>query len=291
MVSVSERPSAPDASGPAHTPRAVAARRRLPDLFEAGADPEIWQWQGGPAPAAEAELGAKLDALLGAAERGAYGAVRGRRSRHRQGGALDGVHRHRRGERASGDRLDLVRPGLLAHAGQHRGQAATARARVRDARHGPGPVEDRRPQPPLPGRDRAAGRPPGGRAARPSSADDGTWRDTVYFSLLAAEWPQCKERLRHGSSPVRPGEVGDSAGQPGGRLRAEFGLAPRPRPRGCGARSCPSPTAVRRARCPVTRDADARAAAEGDHVLAAGLQAQAKEVVCEQSARNFSAAR
>ena len=41
-------------------------RGHLSDLFEAGGnDDAVWQWQGGPTPRSEEELGAKLDTLLG----------------------------------------------------------------------------------------------------------------------------------------------------------------------------------------------------------------------------------
>ena len=40
-------------------------RGHLPDLFAAGGDDDaVWQWQGGPTPRTEEELGEKLDKLL-----------------------------------------------------------------------------------------------------------------------------------------------------------------------------------------------------------------------------------
>ncbi|MEY9927588.1 RimJ/RimL family protein N-acetyltransferase [Catenulispora sp. GP43] len=40
-------------------------RGHLPDLFAAGGnDDAVWRWQGGPTPTTEEELGAKLDTLL-----------------------------------------------------------------------------------------------------------------------------------------------------------------------------------------------------------------------------------
>jgi len=40
-------------------------RGHLPDLFAAGGnDDAVWQWQGGPTPRTEEELGEKLDKLL-----------------------------------------------------------------------------------------------------------------------------------------------------------------------------------------------------------------------------------
>ena len=106
------------------------------------------------------------------------------------------LRRHRARARAGGDRLDLDRALAPAQRGQHRGQAAPARLRLRRAGRHPRRAEDRRAQPALAGGDRAAR----GAAARASlrrhiRMPDGFIRDTVYFSILAEEWPAVKARL------------------------------------------------------------------------------------------------
>ncbi|MFB7334390.1 GNAT family N-acetyltransferase [Streptomyces adustus] len=192
---------------PARTPlpRALTGRHvrleplsteHLGELFEAGGgDEEVWRWQGGPAPQTEAELGGKLDTLLDAAERGAY---------------VPFAVVHRASSRAIGwttymdinvadEQLEIgwtwygraywrtavnteSKLLLLTHAFEdlsmgrvqlktdhlnHRSQAAIARIGAR--REGVLRRHRRRP--------------------------DGTWRDSVYFSILADEWPAAKENL------------------------------------------------------------------------------------------------
>ncbi|MPY30304.1 GNAT family N-acetyltransferase [Streptomyces adustus] len=168
----------------------------LGELFEAGGgDEEVWRWQGGPAPQTEAELGGKLATLLDAAERGAY---------------VPFAVVHRASSRAIGwttymdinvadEQLEIgwtwygraywrtavnteSKLLLLTHAFEdlsmgrvqlktdhlnHRSQAAIARIGAR--REGVLRRHRRRP--------------------------DGTWRDSVYFSILADEWPAAKENL------------------------------------------------------------------------------------------------
>ncbi|MGW2824798.1 GNAT family N-acetyltransferase [Streptomyces sp. NPDC001443] len=168
----------------------------LGDLFEAGGgDEEVWRWQGGPAPRTQAELGAKLATLLEAAGQGAYvpfAVV------HRATGRAVGWTTYMDIDVAD-ERLEIgwtwygraywrtavnteSKLLLLTHAFEdlgmgrvqlktdhlnHRSQAAIARIGAR--REGVLRRHRRRP--------------------------DGTWRDTVYFSILAAEWPAAKERL------------------------------------------------------------------------------------------------
>ncbi|MFJ8692463.1 GNAT family N-acetyltransferase [Streptomyces roseolilacinus] len=170
--------------------------RHLSDLFAAGGrDEEVWRWQGGPAPRSEKELAAKLRDVLAEAERGEL---------------VPFAVVHRAEDRAVGwtcyldvavddERLEIgwtwygraywrtavnteSKLLLLTHAFEglgmgrvqwktdhlnHRSQAAIARLGAR--REGVLRRHRRRP--------------------------DGTWRDSVYFSLLADEWPPAKERL------------------------------------------------------------------------------------------------
>lgn len=170
--------------------------KHLGTLFEAsGGDEEVWRWQGGPAPRTQAELGGKLATLLEAAEQGEY---------------VPFAVIHRATDRAIGwttymdinvaeESLEIgwtwygraywrsavnteSKLLLLTHAFEdlgmgrvqlktdhlnHRSQAAIARIGAR--REGVLRRHRRRP--------------------------DGTWRDTVYFSILADQWPAAKERL------------------------------------------------------------------------------------------------
>lgn len=165
-------------------------------LFTAGGrDEEVWRWQGGPAPRTEDELGAKLGGLLKAAERGEYvpfAVV------HRASGQAIGWTVYMDID-AANERLEIgwtwygraywrtavnteSKLLLLTHAFEelgmgrvqlktdhlnHRSQAAIARLGAR--REGVLRRHVRRP--------------------------DGTWRDTVYFSVLAPEWPETKALL------------------------------------------------------------------------------------------------
>ncbi|MGX1541339.1 GNAT family N-acetyltransferase [Streptomyces adustus] len=168
----------------------------LGELFEAsGGDEEVWRWQGGPAPQTEAELGGKLATLLDAAEQGAsvpFAVV------HRADGRAIGWTTYMDIDVAD-ERLEIgwtwygraywrtavnteSKLLLLTHAFEdlgmgrvqlktdhlnHRSQAAIARIGAR--REGVLRRHRRRP--------------------------DGTWRDSVYFSILADEWPAAKENL------------------------------------------------------------------------------------------------
>ncbi|MFG2949459.1 GNAT family N-acetyltransferase [Streptomyces adustus] len=168
----------------------------LGELFEAGGgDEEVWRWQGGPAPQTQAELGDKLATLLEAAEQGAYvpfAVV------HRADGRAIGWTTYMDIDVAD-ERLEIgwtwygraywrtavnteSKLLLLTHAFEdlgmgrvqlktdhlnHRSQAAIARIGAR--REGVLRRHRRRP--------------------------DGTWRDSVYFSILADEWPAAKENL------------------------------------------------------------------------------------------------
>lgn len=59
------KPPAPITLTGSHIRLEPLTRGHLPDLFAAGGDDDaVWQWQGGPTPRTEQELGEKLDALL-----------------------------------------------------------------------------------------------------------------------------------------------------------------------------------------------------------------------------------
>ncbi|MEW2082906.1 GNAT family protein [Streptomyces sp. NPDC005283] len=168
----------------------------LGDLFAAGGkDDEVWRWQGGPTPRTRDELGFKLGELLEAAEHGTYipfAVIR--RATGRAVGWTTFMDID-----AENERLEIgwtwygraswrtevnteAKLLLLTHAfedlGMGRVQLKTdhmnqrsqaAIARLGAQREGVLRRHRRRP--------------------------DGTWRDTVYFSLLAEEWPAAKARL------------------------------------------------------------------------------------------------
>ncbi|WP_437111524.1 GNAT family N-acetyltransferase [Streptomyces sp. enrichment culture] len=172
------------------------AMAHLDDLFAAGGrDEEVWRWQGGPAPQTRDELGGKLAELLESAGRGEYVAFA---VVHRESGRAVGWTTYMDIDVAH-ERLEIgwtwygraywrtavntaSKLLLLTHAFEglgmgrvqlktdhlnHRSQAAIARLGAQ--REGVLRRHRRRP--------------------------DGTWRDTVYFSILAPEWPAVKERL------------------------------------------------------------------------------------------------
>jgi len=168
----------------------------LADLFAAGGgDDEVWRWQGGPAPRTEGELGLKLRVLLEAAQRGEcipfavisratdraigwtiYLDIDAQNERLEIGWTWYGRAFWRTGVNTDAKLL------LLTHAFEELGmgrvqwktdhlnqRSQEAIARLGARREG---VLRRHKQRP-----------------------DGSWRDTVYFSMLADEWPAAKARL------------------------------------------------------------------------------------------------
>lgn len=168
----------------------------LPDLFAAGGnDEEVWRWQGGPAPRTEEELGRTLGEVLQAADRGEYvpfavvllgtgraigwttfldvavaderleigwtwyGRAYWRSAVNTEAKLLLLTHAF--------EELGMGRVQLKTDHLNHRSQAAIERLGAR--REGVLRRHRRRP--------------------------DGTWRDSVYFSILADEWPGVKARL------------------------------------------------------------------------------------------------
>ncbi|WFB11958.1 GNAT family N-acetyltransferase [Streptomyces sp. LX-29] len=168
----------------------------LPDLFVAGGgDDEVWRWQGGPTPQTQEELGAKLAELLEQSERGEFVpfAVIHRDSGRTVGWttytAIDTVHRgleigwtwYGRAYWRTAvntetklllldhafEELGMERVQLKTDHMNHRSQAAIARLGAQRE----GVLRRHRLRP------------------------DGTWRDSVYFSLVREEWPAARARL------------------------------------------------------------------------------------------------
>ncbi|MEU9419949.1 GNAT family protein [Streptomyces sp. NPDC051000] len=168
----------------------------LGDLFAAGGgDDEVWRWQGGAAPRTEAELGATLTALLEEAERGIYHpfAVIHRASGRAIGWTtfmdVDAAH----------ERLEI---GWTWYGRAHWRSAVNTETKLLLMTHafeelGMGRVQLKTDHMNL--RSQAAiarlGARREGVLRRHRRRPDGTWRDTVYFSLLADEWPEAKARL------------------------------------------------------------------------------------------------
>lgn len=171
-------------------------RGHLPELFLAGGgDDAVWQWQGGPTPQTEAELGARLDAILAAAARGEY---------------LAFAVIHLASDRAIGwttyldiaphdERLEI---GWTWYGSAYWRSPVNTEAKVLLLTHafevlGMGRVQWKTDIMNVRSQNAIArlGAQREGVLRRHRVRPDGTWRDTVYFSMLADEWPGAKERL------------------------------------------------------------------------------------------------
>ncbi|MEV6654218.1 GNAT family protein [Streptomyces sp. NPDC051219] len=184
------------------------AMDHLDDLFAAGGgDDEVWRWQGGPTPHARADLGLKLAELLASAERGTY---------------IPFAVIHRATDRAIGwttfmdvdaadERLEI---GWTWYGRAFWRTAANTEAKLLLLTHafedlGMGRVQLKTDH--MNHRSQAAiarlGAKREGVLRRHRLRPDGTWRDSVYFSLLADEWPAAKAnlgaRLRAAKNQVR----------------------------------------------------------------------------------------
>ncbi|AWZ08127.1 MULTISPECIES: GNAT family protein [unclassified Streptomyces] len=167
-------------------------RSHLPDLYVAGGrDEEVWRWQGGPAPQTQEELGERLDDVL-------------------QGDYLPFAVIHLETGRAIGwttyldispanERLEI---GWTWYGRAHWRSAVNTETKLLLLTHafedlGMGRVQLKTDH--LNTRSQAAiarlGARREGVLRRHRRRPDGTWRDSVYFSLLAEEWPEAKTRL------------------------------------------------------------------------------------------------
>ncbi|MFF3325964.1 GNAT family N-acetyltransferase [Streptomyces sp. NPDC002889] len=168
----------------------------LDDLFAAGGgDDEVWRWQGGTAPQTPGELGTTLRELLGKAERGTY---------------VPFAVVHLASGRAVGwtcfmdidvanERLEI---GFTWYGRTYWRTAVNTEAKLLLLTHAfeelaMGRVQLKTDHKNL--RSQAAiarlGAHREGVLRRHRRRPDGTWRDTVYFSILADEWPAVKDRL------------------------------------------------------------------------------------------------
>ncbi|WP_194915903.1 GNAT family N-acetyltransferase [Catenulispora rubra] len=168
-------------------------RGHLPDLFAAGGnDDAVWQWQGGPTPRTEEELGAKLDALLADGSFVAFAVI------------------HLASGRAVGwttfldispvdERLEI---GWTWYGSAYWRSAVNTEAKLLLLTHafeelGMGRVQWKTDH--LNQRSQNAiarlGAQREGVLRRHRVRPDGTFRDSVYFSMLQDEWPAAKQRL------------------------------------------------------------------------------------------------
>ncbi|WP_127465940.1 GNAT family N-acetyltransferase [Streptomyces sp. B27] len=168
----------------------------LDDLFEAGGrDKGVWRWQGGPAPQTREELLTRLEGVLTEAGRGTY---------------VPFAVLHRASGRAVGwttyldisvddERLEI---GWTCHGRAYWRSEVNTETKLLLLGHafeelGMGRVQlktDHRNE-----RSQAAiarlGAVREGVLRRHRRRPDGSWRDSVHFSLLADEWPAAKARL------------------------------------------------------------------------------------------------
>ena len=172
------------------------AQTHLGELFAAGGrDEEVWRWQGGPAPRTQEELGGKLSTLLEDAGRGAcvpFAVI------HRARGRAIGWTTYMDIDVAD-ERLEI---GWTWYGRAYWRSAVNTESKLLLLTHafedlGMGRVQLKTDH--LNHRSQAAiarlGAQREGVLRRHRRRPDGTWRDTVYFSILAPEWPAIKERL------------------------------------------------------------------------------------------------
>ncbi|WP_030299381.1 GNAT family N-acetyltransferase [Streptomyces katrae] len=172
------------------------AMEHLGQLFAAGGrDEEVWRWQGGPAPQTQEELGGKLAVLLESARRGEcvpFTVI------DRASGKAVGWTTYMDID-AANERLEI---GWTWYGRAYWRTAVNTESKLLLLTHafedlGMGRVQLKTDH--LNHRSQAAitrlGAYREGVLRRHLRRPDGTWRDTVYFSILARDWPTAKERL------------------------------------------------------------------------------------------------
>ncbi|MFI5860502.1 GNAT family N-acetyltransferase [Streptomyces sp. NPDC051546] len=167
-------------------------RSHLPDLYEAGGrDEEVWRWQGGPAPQSQEEMGATLDTVLGG-EYLPFAVI------HLASGKAVGWTTYL-DISPEDERLEI---GWTWYGRAYWRSAVNTESKLLLLTHafedlGMGRVQLKTDH--LNTRSQAAiarlGAQREGVLRRHRRRPDGTWRDSVYFSLLADKWPQTKARL------------------------------------------------------------------------------------------------
>ncbi|MGI8331569.1 GNAT family N-acetyltransferase [Actinomadura scrupuli] len=164
----------------------------LRDLFVAGGrDEEVWRWQGGPAPRDEGELAERLHSIL-AGEYVPFAVI------HRESGRAVGWTTFLDIDTAN-ERLEI---GWTWYGRAYWRSAVNTECKLLLLAHafedlGMGRVQLKTDHLNL--RSQAAiarlGAQREGVLRRHRRRPDGTWRDTVYFSILVTEWPEVRARL------------------------------------------------------------------------------------------------
>jgi RimJ/RimL family protein N-acetyltransferase len=169
------------------------SRGHLPDLFAAGGnDDAVWQWQGGPTPRTEEELGAKLDVLLADGSFVAFAVVLLATGRAIGWTTYLDIN-------VDDERLEI---GWTWYGSAYWRSAVNTEAKLLLLTHafddlGMGRVQWKTDH--LNQRSQNAiarlGAQREGVLRRHRVRPDGTFRDSVFFSMLKEEWPAAKERL------------------------------------------------------------------------------------------------
>lgn len=165
----------------------------LDDLFAAGGgDEEVWRWQGGPAPRTREELRSRMEQVLGNTGYVPFAVI------HRASGRAVGWTTYM-DVVVEDERLEI---GWTWYGRAHWRSAVNSETKLLLLTHafeelGVGRVQLKTDH--LNERSQTAiarlGARREGVLRRHRRRPDGTWRDSVYFSLLADEWPATKARL------------------------------------------------------------------------------------------------
>jgi RimJ/RimL family protein N-acetyltransferase len=168
-------------------------RGHLPDLFAAGGnDDAVWQWQGGPTPRTEEELGEKLDTLLADDTFVAFAVILLATGRAVGWTTYLDIS-------PADERLEI---GWTWYGSAHWRTPVNSEAKLLLLTHafedlGMGRVQWKTDH--LNQRSQNAiarlGAQREGVLRRHRMRPDGTFRDSVYFSMLQDEWPAAKQRL------------------------------------------------------------------------------------------------
>ena len=168
-------------------------RGHLPDLFAAGGnDDAVWQWQGGPTPCTEEELGEKLDKLLADDSFVAFAVVLLATGRAVGWTTYLDIS-------TADERLEI---GWTWYGSAYWRSPVNTEAKLLLLTHafedlGMGRVQWKTDH--LNQRSQNAiarlGAQREGVLRRHRLRPDGTFRDSVYFSMLKDEWPPAKQRL------------------------------------------------------------------------------------------------
>ncbi|MFJ9885723.1 GNAT family N-acetyltransferase [Streptomyces sp. NPDC091287] len=180
----------PHPYGPPPAPATLVSRG--PVRAAGGGDEEVWRWQGGPAPRTREELRERMEGVLGNAKYVPFAVV------HRPSGRAVGWTTYL-DVAVDDERLEI---GWTWYGRAHWRSAVNTETKLLLLSHafeelGMGRVQlktDHRNERSQEAIARLGARREGV-LRRHRRRPDGSWRDSVYFSLLADEWPAAKARL------------------------------------------------------------------------------------------------